>query len=125
MESAREQINNWSSFSQTMATTIAIFAGLNLTYLLLQRVSTRLDTIAVSASPAQDVVTFLQAAFFFALIPTMLLIRYRINNPSGYQFQFFGFLQRDLRQVAIFLGSISGILVFLCVRFTIQSILLN
>lgn len=129
------RVNNWSSFSQTTTATIVLVAILNLLYLLFERLSIRLDTFSLepsrfeiftasaATSSPQDISSLIQVVLFFGMFPAMLLIRHQIRHSQGIAVPTFGLFGKDVSPLSILLGSVAGVLIFLCVRFTIQSML--
>ncbi len=80
---------------------------------------------ASATSSPQDIFSLIQVVLFFGMFPAMYLIRHQIRHANGISVPAFGLFGGNVSPVSIFLGSIAGILIFLCVRFTIYSMLLS
>lgn len=128
--SRTDQLNGWSSFSNT--TTVTIIAGSTLfaAYVLLDQVSSRLDSVQASSltSPGNTIansefLTLLQAIFFFGLFPAMYFLRYQIRNSDGFDRNRFRFFSTQNPSFATFLGLLAGGFILFCVQYTIRSMM--
>lgn len=142
LETLNDQPNNWSSFSRTVTNTIVVIAGVNLIYLLFQQIRvgpstggssgiTLSETISASAAPIggsstavlERFFTLLLVIFFFVIFPIFHRLNQRVKRHGQIQFKWFVLHQQLFTNIVVFFGSVTGFLIFLCVRYTVLSLL--